>query len=132
VDRKLLIGPLLILGLLLQAAAAQADRPCVSDSNHHATTAPFIEMPASTAHEHHAMHAPSMDAASEAQSLMDCCADGATTDCVVSGCVSATPAVPTVSSAQPLLNRRATTGTSVYRLVVYVAPPDGIFRPPIA
>jgi hypothetical protein len=130
--QKLLIIPMLVLGLLLQAAATQADMPCASDPIQHHGPDATSEPTASTAHDHHTMHVSSREEGADPHAQMPCCAEGEAITCFISGCVSAAPAVPALSSAHPLLNLRVTMDANVNRLAIYASPPDGIFRPPIA
>jgi len=132
VAQKLLIIPMLVLGLLLQAAAAQAAMPCASDPIQQHGADATSEPAAGTVHAHHTMHAPSQEQVADPHAQMPCCVEGEAISCFISGCVSAAPAVPALSSANPFLNLRVTTAANVNRLAIYASPPDGIFRPPIA
>jgi hypothetical protein len=143
--RNFLLTATLVLGLLLQAAAAQAGMTCAPANTEHAAAASR-----SSEHAGHANHA--MQDSTQGQSQqemqgspmhgkhramdayqqMPCCDIEQAAACVFSGCASATPTITLVPSIQMISHSREATPQPVDWFAPYAAPTDRIFRPPIA
>ena len=141
--RKLLLIPTLVLGLLVQAAAVQAELPCAPEPEQAAVSQ-------STEHEGHAHHAMPEDAYSQSQQemhgspthamhqsadaheQMPCCDTDEAATCSANGCASPAPTMTLMPSIQLISRSLEATAQPIDWLAPYASPADGIFRPPIA